>query len=150
MTEIIAIVSAGIALISLFYGISRNNNQDTFNIHTRIAHLETNVTRLETQMEPFWKIIEDSVLKSVIHNPLTVDERAILDKYHSFRNEKSLSEFLALDELLVARSGLQRELKELEENWRAAAESTLPYVLTLAAIDRRLEKDYDFRAHILT
>lgn len=83
-------------------------------------------------MEPLWNIIEDSVLKSVIHNPLTLEERAALQRYHTRKSD------VTKEDLEVGRAGLQRELKALEENPDASAESTIPYVLTLAAIDRRL------------
>lgn len=112
---------------------------------SRIAKLEQDIARmtpvndrlvaLETQMTPLWRIVEDSILKNLIHNPLTLEERTALDEYWQNKNNPHWFNREALE---IGKRGLQRELKQLEESQEAAVESTVPYILTIAAIDRRL------------
>lgn len=45
-----------------------------------------------------------------------------------------------VDDLLLLREAYQRELKALEEDEDATKESTIPYMLTVAAIERRLDQ----------
>ena len=101
----------------------------------RMTPVNDRLVQLETQMAPLWKIVEDSILKSLIHNPLTEEERAALSEYWQNKNNPYWFNRGALEK---GKHGLQRELKQLEDNPGATTESTLPYVLTIAAIDRRL------------
>lgn len=101
----------------------------------RMTPVNDRVVALETQMAPLWRIVEDSILKSLIHNPLTLEEREALEEF--YRNKRN-PRWFNRQALEIGKKGLQRELKELEDDNSATPESTVPYVLTIAAIDRRL------------
>jgi hypothetical protein len=132
-------VIAFLALIGttwfIIYQVQRDSTQ------WKVA-LEHRLTSLEGQVAPLYAIVEDSVLKSVTHNPLSAQEIAALNRYHARRED------VDIEDLLIGKRGLQRELKVLEdllerqkEQGRvdpALAGATVPYVLTIAAIDRRL------------
>ncbi len=128
-SEVFSLLSVVVAIASALWVAHSSSKKNNADVIRRIIILET-------QMEPLWNIIEDSVLKSVIHNPLTLEERAALQRYHARKSD------VTREDLEVGKAGLQRELKALEEDPTVPAESTIPYVLTLVAIDRRL-KLYD-------
>lgn len=119
----------------IIYQVQRDSTQ------WKIA-LEHRLTSMEGQIAPLYAIVEDSVLKSLIHNPLTLQEVAALDRYHARREDATV------EDLLIGKRGLQRELRALEELIQKQKEqgqvdpllagATVPYVLTIAAIDRRL------------
>lgn len=152
LTLVLALVGIGISVWSAYLS-NRKNSTEYLNRkidwevkqESRIAKLEQDIIRmtpvndrivaLETQMAPLWKIVEDSVLKGLIHNPLTLEERQALHKYWQHKDDPYWCDIEALE---IGKRGLQRELKQLEEDPQASTESTIPYVLTIAAIDRRL------------
>lgn len=152
LKDIAPFFSIAIAIISVYIATKKNSKDDLDKRITwerdqerRLASLERDLARmtpvndrivaLETQVAPLWKIVEDSVLKSVIHNPLTVEERRALTVYWNHKDDPSWCDKEVLE---TGKKGLQRELKQLEDDPKAATESTIPYVLTIAAIDRRL------------
>lgn len=156
MSEVIGLLSAIIAIIAVFITVKRNSTDYTnrkldweTRQENRLTSLEATLAKmtpvsdrivvLETQMLPVQRlvqIIEDSLLKQLIHNPLTEEEINALDEYHKHRNDPNWHDE---ELLLIGKRGLQRELKQLEDNPKAATESTLPYILTIAAIDGRLD-----------
>jgi hypothetical protein len=152
LTLILALVGIGISVWSAYLSHRKNSNEYVnrkvdweVKQESRIAKLEQDIIRmtpvndrvvaLETQMIPLWKIVEDSVLKGVMHNPLTSTE---LQALHEYWHHKDDPNWYDVEVLEIGKRGLQRELKQLEDDPSATTESTLPYVLTIAAIDRRL------------
>ena len=152
LTVILAILGVAISVWAAYLS-HKKNNQEYLNRkidwevrqESRIAKLEQDLARmtpvndrlvaLETQMAPLWRIVEDSVLKGLIHNPLTPEEIRALDIYWRHKDDPTWHDPTVLE---IGKRGLQRELKQLEDDPSASTESTLPYVLTIAAIDRRL------------
>lgn len=147
-SEIISAIGIIISIVGIVVVIRRNSKTDfdafKKDVNDKLSIQTADILRLKTQMEPFWRIVEDSVLKSVTHNPLTLEERQALDRYHKKRYDPQYPNTpLEVEDLLQGKIGLQRELKMLEDNPNASTESTIPYILTIAAIDKRLaEKGY--------
>jgi hypothetical protein len=111
--DVLAILSPIITLFILVIG-------GMVSYYTMYGELRNRITKLETQMQPFWSIIEKELPK-LIHSPHTPEIDVLLDKL--------MAGILTIDEAKELKERLKHELEVLD------TAKKLAIVLIIARLD---------------